>query len=382
MKEEISLKELLQTLLRGKGTVVKITLIVFLISAVYSIIIVKPYYTVGSLMYIDFQPYEYSKDYMQLYDDFVVHTNLELETFRGTLKSYPLLEEVIEDLNLDTKKYSPKSISQSVDMNRLSDERLYGITMKESDPETGAAIINALSDKLVDSLKDWEVKLIFEVANKELLQQKKTAEKMVNEALKDLEAFMKQTPSVLELDALIPNYLNKLAALKSQEIDAEIRLRKNREEKEYLETLNLSSDVREALLYANINIASSEGEISMLKESISQLEEEIRELQLDLAGKSITYDNLHRLLEVRKNALQEISDKYNASYISELNNAGNLVVSVVSRAYVPSQPDGPNVRLNLLMGLAAGLMIGSVVVLFKEYWNKEPKGMDYSSTAR
>ncbi len=381
MKEEISLKELVQTLLRGKGMVIKITVIVLLISAVYSLIIVKPYYTVGSVMYIDFQAYEYSRDYMQLYEDFVVETNLDLETFRGNLKSYPLLEEVIQDLNLDSRKYSPKSISQAIDMNRLNDERLYGITMKDSDPEIAAAIINALSDKFVDSLKDWEAKLVFAVANKELLEQKETGEKMVGEALKDLETFMKQTPSVLELEALIPNHLNKLASLKSQEIDAEIRLRKDLEEKKYLETLPPNSKVQETLVVTNTRIASSEGEISMVKESISQLEKEIRELQLDLARKSVTYDDIYRLIEVRKNALQEISDKYNASYISEFNNAGNLAVSIIAPAYIPSQPDGPNVGLNLFMGLAAGLMIGSTAALFKEYWNKESVGIGNSSSA-
>jgi capsular exopolysaccharide synthesis family protein len=82
---------------------------------------------------------------------------------------------------------------------------------------------------------------------------------------------------------------------------------------------------------------------------------------LDLRGRSIQYTILQREVDTNRSLYDALLQRYKE--VGVAGGIGNSPVSVVDRAEVPSSPYKPIIILNLLLGLGAGLLIGTGVAL-------------------
>ncbi len=349
MREELSFREVIETLIKGKKTIALVTAAAILISGLYSFYVLKPIYEVESLIFMKFEPHEYSKKFRELYDHLSYRSNVDMDIFRSIISDQDLLKDVADDLNLDSKKYSPENISRAISFNKVDYTELYSLTMIHTDPAVASSIVNSISDKFLIEVEDWVVKLSFEDTSKKILDQKKKNDKSLQSAIKDMESFLEESPNILELEALIPRRLVTLANLRNRITDLEINM----------ELKTSSTDKIEI-----------QKEIIEIERAIANLQEEIKILELDRMEKTIVYADINERIEARRMVHKELSSKYETSLITEYAEAGIVEKAVTTRSTIPSKPTGPNIKLNIFLAAAAGFMGSIIFILFLDYWHK------------
>ncbi len=86
---------------------------------------------------------------------------------------------------------------------------------------------------------------------------------------------------------------------------------------------------------------------------------------LDLRGRSIQYNILQREVDTNRSLYDALLQRYKE--VGVAGGIGTTPVSVVDRAQVPSGPYKPNLILNILIGLGAGLLAGLGIAVALEY---------------
>lgn len=115
------------------------------------------------------------------------------------------------------------------------------------------------------------------------------------------------------------------------------------------ETAQISSGRNNSLLTEYRAAASAEG---ALRAQVASLKGDV----LDLRGRSIQYNILQRDVDTNRSLYDALLQRYKE--IGVAGGVGTAPVSIVDRADVPSLPYRPNLFLNLLFGLGAGLLAG------------------------
>jgi capsular exopolysaccharide synthesis family protein len=86
---------------------------------------------------------------------------------------------------------------------------------------------------------------------------------------------------------------------------------------------------------------------------------------LDLRGRSIQYNILQRDVDTNRGLYDALLQRY--KQVGVAGGVGTSPVSIVDRAEVPGGPFKPNLRFNLLVGLALGLLAGLALALLLEF---------------
>ncbi|MGI6423702.1 MAG: YveK family protein [Tepidanaerobacteraceae bacterium] len=111
MEEEITLRELIEIMLRGKWIIVGFTIIAVLISGILSFFIISPTYEARSTLMVsplvqngsrasEGSAYDTLLSYVSKYPQ------MSLETYRVQVTNPHILSKVIDELELDQEKYS------------------------------------------------------------------------------------------------------------------------------------------------------------------------------------------------------------------------------------------------------------------------------------
>ncbi len=95
---------------------------------------------------------------------------------------------------------------------------------------------------------------------------------------------------------------------------------------------------------------------------------------LNLRGRSIQYNILQREVDTNRSLYDALLQRYKE--IGVAGGIGKNLVSVVDRAEAPGGPFKPNLILNLMIGLAAGLFVGVAAALGLEFINDTIKTPD------
>ena len=106
MEEEISLRELIEIILRGKWIIAAITIIAMLISGIFSFFVISPTYEARSTLMVSplvqkspapgqDSAYDTLLSYLSQYPQ------MSLETYRVQVTNPHILNQVIKDLDLD-----------------------------------------------------------------------------------------------------------------------------------------------------------------------------------------------------------------------------------------------------------------------------------------
>ncbi|MEH7344991.1 Wzz/FepE/Etk N-terminal domain-containing protein [Bacillus sp. JJ1532] len=306
MQDEISLRELIETILNGKWIIAIITAIAVLIAAVASYFIIQPSYETSAKVLVNSVKQENAGSELATY----LNEAVSPQVFSERLQSSQLLKRVIEKEGL--KDWTVKGLRMNLTVETKPDSNIVTLTLKGKDPiviqktltaileESKVYIGEKVSEKLNSLAAQYNDQLMIEKEN-------------LDEALKEYNQLRaaEGLPSIVLLDAITSK------------------------EKQYI--LQISN-------------------------------EQLAELQTLNKDKQVQFEKINNKVMALTNLYNKYSDQYEeARSIAELYKADSKL-SILAEAEIPSDPVSPKKTLNLAIALVLGLMIGVAVVFLRHYW--------------
>ena len=418
MEQEIDIRELIEVILRGKAIIAGITILAILIAGTLSFFVMSPTYeATATLMVSPLSPkklnVEEDSAYQALLDSLSRYPQLTMETYRAEVKNPVILKELINDMKLDTEKYTISSLANSISVEAVQDTNLVKIKVKNTDPALASDISNKISQKFVAFISKTTKEQLGKSA--EFIKQQLDQEKInLDAATADLKEFLAKPRGVNELRQEIDSKISQMTNFKTQLVDLEVEqetitasIGKTKEElanqpktlvtqksimddqlmeKIADETGNLSLDnisnlqlhseevnpiyleLSQALANDTIKLSSISAQRNAIKEKITDNQKQLEALQAESAEKEVTYEQLQRQVELSKENYNTFLEKYQESKVTQSAKIGEANIMVVSPAMIPEQPVSPNKKLNVAIAAVLGLMLSVFLVFFKDFW--------------
>lgn len=328
--DEISLKELIQTLLDGKLLIAIITIAALVLSALYAFVFVSPSYQSSSMLAVMFKDsiitpygqYDIPFQAMEEYTSLVTSP----ETLRMTL------EHMDSDMSLD-------QLRNSVSAERVQDTNLFMLTATAASSEEAYELASIHTQSFMSQLNLAITSMVLD----DFLNSLTT---YVEKYRKDLERNEVDLVNARQLLEKTEKAINLENALISQE--------------------------QYALIYASegaVNLENIQGDIILTQElnpSYLKLLEQITDLE-------IQRDKLERNLEQANQNIEELLTHRQSlvdNVDSDIFKSVNSLATAISEPELEAQRVGPSKSLYLAIGLVLGLMLGIFVALFKAYWEE------------
>ena len=333
--EEISLRELIEVLLKRKWLIVSITLAALLVSGIVSFFILSPVYEAREVINIrgggKSIPEKIDLDLGVLLEQLTTIPLYDIETCRQQILSYPFLKELISSIE-QLGDATPAELRESVTIEQIPNTNLMSIAVRHEDPVLAASIANKISELFIrhNNLSNQEQ---FEKSASFLLNQMEEKQQQLNAVMEKYRDFLHEPrspapPGARELSIILESgevlsqasegdelkeELNfKIAALtgyKTALTDLKIRLAAARTEKESLEKqlaetppllVTQKSLIDDPLLLQVAAGSGGEGDFKELA-GIQFLSEEANpvylELEAGLKNKNVEIDALSKEIE-------------------------------------------------------------------------------------
>lgn len=412
--QEISLRELIEILLKNKAIIAVITIVCVFISGIFSFFIMDPVYEAqAKLIVSDIKSQQPSSEELPIIDSLTPYPDFNIESYKEQIKNPEILMKTIEELKLDPGKYTVSSLAKAITIDQTSGTNIIRVKVKNTDPELAAKIANSVAVNFTNFITDLSKKQ----AGKSLEyieNQLKIEEENLNKALLAYQEFLKQPRGVSELQseqtskiALLTLYKEELAqqdieisATQKALQEAQRLLQKT--EKYIVTKKSITDDpllfnyveqekdasVRETMkikmeseeinpVYFSLQQTISESQIKLsqlqatkeqLNAAIAKIQKELEQIQVELANKQHQDDILSRQVSTAQKTYNALIDKYEESRLTESSKIGESAVVISSRAIPPVNPVSPNKMLNLAIAGVLGIMLGVFIAFFKEYW--------------
>lgn len=412
--QEISLRELIEILLKNKAIIALITIVCVFISGIFSFFVMDPVYEAqAKLIVSDLKSQQSSSEELPIIESLTPYPDFNIESYKEQIKNPEILMKTIEELQLDPEKYTVSSLAKTITIDQTSGTNIIRVKVKNTDPELAAKIANSVAVNFTNFITDLSKKQ----ASKSLEyieNQLKIEEENLNKALLAYQEFLKQPRGVSELQseqtskiALLTLYKEELAqqdieisATQKALQEAQRLLQKT--EKYIVTKKSITDDpllfnyveqekdasVRETMkikmeseeinpVYFSLQQTISESQIKLsqlqatkeqLNAAIAKIQKELEQIQVELANKQHQDDILSRQVSTAQKTYNALMDKYEESRLTESSKIGESAVVISSRAIPPVEPVSPNKILNLAIAGVLGIMLGVFIAFFKEYW--------------
>lgn len=391
--EEISLRELIEVLIKRKIIIIGITIVSILLSAVVSFLILEPVYeTRMVLMASQFSDRIQSTEKIGEGIDSILNSlsqypTMTLETYRQQITAPRVMRETIAQLGLE-EEYDVASLAEDIILETIKDTNLISIKMQHTDPEKAAQIVNKVGENFVVFVAD-KAKENATTSSTYVESQMAIEKEKLDAALEELKEFLSQPRGVSELSREIEARLQQITDYKTKLTDLKIRqkalkssilvaeqeakdtnriLLKNHNNQD---TMQLTIEDTATLL--KIELAEVESNIANIKETLITLQGEIEETQVELQDKKHQERLVNQKVNIAQNTYDAFVKKYEELRVTESSQIGEATITVMSRAYPTTKPVAPRKTLNVAIATVLGLMIGVFVAFFLEYWQASKK---------
>ncbi|EXJ23308.1 Tyrosine-protein kinase transmembrane modulator EpsC [Alkalibacterium sp. AK22] len=146
MEEEISLVELFDIIKKRVGMIINLTLIGLLVVAFYTFFVATPEYSSTTQLLVNRTQ---QTDAIQRSD---IDTNVQLiNTYKDIIKGPVILDEVREDLNLDS---SHSGLSNQISISNEANSQVFSIRVTDINPYNAALIANTTASVFRENLDD------------------------------------------------------------------------------------------------------------------------------------------------------------------------------------------------------------------------------------
>ena len=327
--DEISLKELIEILLKNKTLIITITLIVTLLAGIFSFLIVEPTYeadvvlmpyNVGQTNKVDLS----SDNIENVLNQLTVYPSLTLETYKEQIKSDVVLIKTIESLGLE-EELTYEGLRNKVSINANKDSNNITLTITDTNPEKAALIANTLKDiyiEFVGQMKQNQLDQSIEFLDSQVDIEKEN----LNSALRVLEGFLIENTSSEEIGQELDIKRNSRNTLT---VDREDLVNNYEQEKiEYGMSLNLVNrkiEITEELLDGEVSTVTLNKDIYSdlaLYEYFKSIGIDTENINISVEEKNEVYYELKNSLngliierEIFKQELLNLDDRYDKQII-------------------------------------------------------------------
>lgn len=332
MEQEISLREIIETIMKGKWIIASVTLSAVIIAAIVSFAVLSPTYEASSFVRIQ----------NNLEED---KAQVDLDSFMQTLKSDPSMNRIIEKLQIDPDKYSVQTIRNKIQLETIKGTNVMKIKVKSSDSLLITNIANMLAYDLGNRIEaSDESKKIVDARNRmeELKEQIAIAQNELTEAKKQLSMTPEKqiTKQTLSEDVLIQSLAKEITGADISDL-AGLQMEN--------ETINP--------VY------------TLLQSKIAEVTVQLANLQADQKNAEVRIqESTDRIKELDQLILQE---KLNAKTSDRLFLGFQTVF--INPAIQPTVPVGPNKLLNMVIAAFVGGMISILFVFLRQYMRRTAK---------
>lgn len=382
--EEISLRELIEILIKRKNLIAVITALAILISVVFSFFILKPTYEAEMILMASNTSDNLSSNNIgsgnleNMLDAISQYPSMNIETYRQQITTPEVMDKTIKDLNLEDE-YSIESLANKITLETIKDTQLIKIKKVSTDPEKAATIVNKLGENFIQVVSD-NIKERSTSSSEYVKAQMEKEKEYYDEVLLEQKELLSQPRGAselsLELNAKLKqiteykNQLNDLAIRKSA-LESSIKTSETTSSRGSSIVLNRESGnvlIDDSTKILKIELAEVEASIGKINETIETLQNEIEDLQVELQEKKHEEDIINQKVELARKTYEAFMKKYEELRVTESAEIGESNITVISRAYPPTKPVGPRKALNLAIATVLGLMVGVFAAFFIEYW--------------
>ncbi len=338
IEDEISIKELIQVLLKEKKLIGLISMGVLLCASIFTFLVLSPTYESGALITLNLE-----EELDTPYGSYAMLIR-EVREYTELVDNPQVIQRTLQELGGDLTR---QNYLDSINTESLKDTNSFRLTASGGSPEEAYELASASVDSYLE---------IVEVLHRKMLSQHflhTTADsiKELNNAIEDNDIQMQKTRELLEQ---APMTFDLKSALLSQ---AEFSLWLTAEEGMDITDLGGDTIVSQELNPTYLKILDMIANLEMTKINLEkQLAEAVRD---------------HQELDAELLGIAQYEETLSAEdlYDGQLTATKNMV-SVVSSPEINMQKVGPKNGMNLAIGLVLGVMLGVFVAFFKHYWQQ------------
>lgn len=407
--EEISLKEYIEVLLNGKKLIAIITVITMAFGLIIGFVQPKVYEARAVILTNPINSNE-TKEIDTATLNGVINSmsqypQMDINTYKEQFLDSKVVVNTIQELNLVNKDgtyITANQLRDKVTVTNPEDTNLLIIEVKDNDAELAANIANTLCkyfSQYISELNNQQGKMSSEAIKSQMDIE---AENLAAEA-KRLEDYLVSSPSIdalkNQIQALITQISNYKTSLNDVETsidtdtlalqtllqsnqsvlglnlgDISINVPSGGGSNSFEFNLNSANQLQNSLLTMEITntetrLNSHLAQKQSLTAKITQMEENLAQLQATVAQEESKYNAIQRDYNLANQTYTAYQDKYKQATITAASDLGRVSIQISSEALVPEEPSNLSKIIILAVSAALGFMIAVFVVFFKQYWN-------------
>lgn len=388
--EEISLRELIEILIKRKNLIAFTTAMSILVAGALSFLVMKPTYEAEMILMASNASENLASNGMKdignvenMLDSMSKYPTMNIETYKQQVKTPAVMDKTIKDLHLEDE-YTVESLANKITLETIKDTQLIRIKKVSKDPEKAATIVNKVGENFIEVVSDNIRKRA--TASSEYVKTQMEKEKQnYDEVLLEQKNLLSQPRGASELELELDAKLTQITDYKSQLNDLTIRqfalessveVAENTSSRGSSIMLNRESGnllIDDSTKTLKIELADVKASLESTKETIEKLQREIEQIQVELQEKRHKEGVVAQKLDIAQKNYEAFVKKYEELRVAESAQIGESNITVISRAFPPTRPVGPRKALNLTISMVLGLMIGVFVAFFTEYWQATGK---------
>jgi len=421
--EEISLRELIEILLKRKIFIIAITAIAVLAAGIISFFVLNPIYEAKVVLMASNisalnKEQEGTHNIKELLDSISQYPQMSIEAYKEQIKNPNIMEQTIKELNLDEKDINRLTLRNMITLNTVKDTNLITISVKNKDKVLAENIANTVANKFTVHVSEI-AKTQADKSSNYIKTQLEIEKAKLDEALVEYKHYLAQPQGLTELEKEVSTKIDLVNTYKTKLLDIEINEKKivaslNAAEKELDKTseklllkksivddsliasyaegetgkklkdlaninleaeeinqnyINLKSQINNFEIYLSDLMAEKEATIKSLEKTRNELET----LQVDLADKKHQDKTIMQKVDFAQSTYEAFLKKYEEIRILKSSDIGDASIIIVSPAVEPIKPIAPNKKLNVAIAGVLGLMLGVLGAFFMEYWTESGK---------
>ncbi len=156
--DEISIKELIEVMLKGKKIIAGITMIIVLFTFAFTFYVQKPAYESNTTLLVTNVTAKVADTNIENMQDYINNLSIQslntLETYRQQIKSPEVLSDVIESLKLDKETYTIDRLINMINVSIIKDTNLLKITVKSGSSKDSEKIANGVSNSFINFINN------------------------------------------------------------------------------------------------------------------------------------------------------------------------------------------------------------------------------------
>jgi len=405
--EEITLRELIEILIKYKILIAIITLAVVACTALYNYTMQDDKYIAKTTLTVR-STIEQTESLNSI-DDIINYMNnnplMTVESYVEQILTPQVIYETIRELELKNSKgdyLTITALTNMIEVSNIKDTNLITIEVTNSEAELAAQIANSISSKFI-SYTNEKSKKQSQLAAAEIAKQIVLEEANVEDKSKAVTVYLANNVSIEELTSEVDSLITQVTDVKAYINEIEISI--NQDEQSLKVLLNDTDLSTQSLTGIEVNLSSNqisqdmsfnisnENELQTAlltmeitnqetrliahragnearEAKLAEMQEKLISLQTTLAEQEYKFNSLSRELELAKQTYNAYQSRHKEAIVAAAANIGTNSINVNSEAMIPVQPINTSGISKLMIGLTLGLMIGISVAFFKAYWEK------------